>query len=79
MNFLEAGVLNIPFHLDSETSAIRQLLRRYQSVPMSLADACMVRMSELYTDHSVLTIDHDFTIYRKNRDRPIPTIIPSNI
>lgn len=40
---------------------------RYQSVPMSLADACLVRMSELYHDSEVLTLDSDFLIYRKHK------------
>jgi uncharacterized protein len=52
-------------------------MQRYDSVPMSLADACLVRMSEIYPDASVLTLDSDFRIYRKYRDQPIPTIMPS--
>ena len=78
MNLLEAQILHIPFYLNDEVAAIRQFLTRYQSVPMSLADACLVRMAELYSDCSVLTLDSDFTIYRKNRDRLISTITPSN-
>jgi hypothetical protein len=48
------------------------------SVPMSLADACLVRMAEMSSAYSVLTLDSDFAIYRKNRDRLIPTITPTN-
>jgi uncharacterized protein len=78
MNLLEMEVLHIPFCLRDEILAVRQLLTRYQSVPMSLADACLVRMAELYSDCLVLTLDSDFSIYRKNRDRPIATITPPN-
>ncbi len=51
-------------------------MRRYQSVPMSIADACLVRMSEIYTQSSVITLDSDFRIYRKNRNQEIPVIMP---
>lgn len=78
MNLLEMEILHIPFCLRDEISTIRQLLTRYQSVPMSLADACLVRMAELHSDYPVLTLDSDFSIYRKNRDRPIATITPPN-
>lgn len=77
MNLLETQVLYILFQLDNEVAAIRQFLMRYRSVPMSIADACLVRMAELYPNHSVLTLDGDFTIYRKNRNQLIPTIAPT--
>ena len=44
--------------------------------PMSLADACLVRMAELYDEAAVLTLDSDFTIYRKNGGQVIPLIAP---
>ena len=43
---------------------------------MSLADACLVRMSEIYNQTSILTLDNDFRIYRKNRNQEIPVIMP---
>ena len=76
MNLLETGIIHIPFCLSDEVVAIRQFLTRYQSVPMSIADACLVRMTELYSECVVLTLDSDFNIYRKNRDRLITTITP---
>ena len=51
-------------------------MARYTNVPMSLADACLVRMSELYPDSLVLTNDSDFAIYRRNRNQTIPTLMP---
>lgn len=78
MSLLETEILHILFRLDDEVANIRQFLDRYQSVPMSLADACLVRMTEMYSEYSVLTLDSDFAIYRKNRDRLIPTITPTN-
>lgn len=63
ISLLETGKIQIPFHLDEETAAVRELLVRYQSVPMSLADACLVRMAELSAESAVFTLDSDFRIY----------------
>jgi hypothetical protein len=51
-------------------------MRRYANVGASLADACLVRMSELYSDCQVLTLDRDFLIYRRDGRRVIPLIAP---
>ena len=44
---------------------------------MSLADACVVRMAEIHENHSVLTLDSDFTVYRKHTSAPIPLLYPA--
>src|ERR1700704_6431219 len=46
--FLDRGVIQIPFQFATERHAVMRLMRKYRNVPMSLADACLVRMSELY-------------------------------
>lgn len=66
----------IQFDLDAELVTVMTLLSRYQSVPVSLADAELVRMSELYPSSLIFTLDSDFLVYRKNRDRPIPLLMP---
>ena len=66
----------VQFDLDAELETVLALLNRYQSVPVSLADAELVRMSELYPNSLIFTLDSDFRIYRKNRDRQIPLLIP---
>ena len=76
LQLVEQGYLEIPFYLSPEVESIRILMRRYDSVPMSLADACLVKMAEIYTDASVLTLDSDFRIYRKHRNQIIPLIMP---
>ncbi|MEA5551727.1 PIN domain-containing protein [Anabaena cylindrica UHCC 0172] len=75
MSLLDAGIISIAFHLKQEIPIIRGLMKRYENVPMSLADACLVRMSELILGSSVLTIDSDFRIYRKNQNEIIDLII----
>ena len=72
----ERGFLTTSFALNSEWSSVLRLMRRYSSVPMSLADACLVRMSELAPTSKVLTLDSDFRIYRRNGRQVIPTIMP---
>lgn len=75
---LERDAVNLSFNLAEEFQSILTLMTRYHTVPMSLADACLVRMAELYPHSQVLTLDSDFQIYRMNRDRMIPTIVPGN-
>jgi predicted nucleic acid-binding protein len=64
------------FRLNDEAEAILNLIQRYQNVPMSLADACLVRMSEIHERSTVFTLDSDFTIYRKSQRRVIPVLTP---
>jgi len=71
--------IKIPFRLDQELESVRQLMEKYCSVPMSLADACLVRMSEIYSNSVVFTLDSDFRIYRKNKKQVINLIIPDDV
>lgn len=76
IEMVRRGHLAMLFRLEEEISTIDALTRRYANVPMSLADACLVRMSELYPDLPVLTLDRDFRIYRRNGRQVIPLICP---
>lgn len=76
MQLIERGVVATPFALADELPAVARLLKRYSSVPMSLADACLVRMAERFTHSAVLTLDGDFRVYRKNSRQVIPTLMP---
>jgi len=76
MQLVQRGVVAISFHLADERPAVSRLLKRYASVPMSLADACLVRMAEQLSESPVLTLDSDFRIYRKSGRAVIPTIMP---
>jgi len=79
LEMLGEGVLTIPFRLNEERAPILALIRRYGNVPMSLADACLVRMSETIRDSVVFTLDSDFRIYRRNRRQKIPLLIPPDV
>jgi predicted nucleic acid-binding protein len=74
---LENGALLIAFAVDEHVLALRKLYRKYSDTPMSLADACIVRMAELYDRHSVMTLDSDFSVYRKKGNVPLSLISPS--
>lgn len=78
LELLKRGVLNLAFRIDDSVKQITWLLQKYSNVPMSLADACLVRMSELNADSPVLTLDTDFRIYRKDKKQVIPIISPSD-
>lgn len=79
LELLKRGVLSLPFRLDDAVKQITWLLRKYSDIPMSLADACMVRLSEIYPDSHLLTMDADFRIYRKNKRQVIPVLSPSDL
>lgn len=76
LELVERGVVGIKFDLETELSSVRRLLARYRDVPMSLADGCLVRMSELLARSALLTVDSDFRIYRKSGRQVIPLIAP---
>ena len=59
-----------------ERQALWKLIRKYEDLPMSLADACLVRLAELHPAARVFTLDSHFRVYRKNGRQQIPVIIP---
>ncbi len=79
MGLVTGGNLLLPFNLSHESARVRQLMKQYNNVPMSLADACLVRMNELIPGSSVLSLDSDFRIYRKNKNEIIDLIIPDQL
>ena len=79
LELLQRQVLNMPFRLVEHANRIAWLLGKYSNIPMSLADACLVRMTELYSESHILTLDTDFKIYRKNKRQAIPTLSPSGL
>jgi uncharacterized protein len=72
---VERGIVRVGLAIEDELSAIRTLMERYADVPMSLADACLVRLAEL-TNLPICTLDTDFAIYRAHGRRPLTLISP---
>ena len=71
---LENGALTIAFRIEEHVHALLKLHQKYRDRPMSLADACIVRMAEIYERHAVLTLDSDFSVYRKHGRVPLALI-----
>lgn len=76
LSYLREDLVKLTFELDDHLHAVSHLLIKYHDVPMSLADACLVRMSELHTNSRVFTLDADFKLYRRNTRQTIPLIFP---
>jgi predicted nucleic acid-binding protein len=74
---LQNGAISLAFHVDEHVNALRRLLQKYRDPPMSLADACIVRMAELHDRHAVLTLDSDFLVYRKHGRTPLTLLYPT--
>ena len=77
LELMQNGALNVAFQLNEHLGAVRRLLQKYKDTPMSLADACIVRMSEIHDRHPVLTLDSDFIVYRKNGRASLTLIHPA--
>jgi predicted nucleic acid-binding protein len=73
----QEGLLRIAFDLPNNLEEIVSLAERYRDRTPDLADLCLIRMSELYENLPVFTVDeNDFRVYRRNRRDVIPIICP---
>ena len=73
---IEREVVQMAMSLANKVSVVRALFDRYENVPASLADACLVRMSELYGPCQVITLDSDFRIHHRHGRKVIPVLTP---
>ena len=73
---VQGGILQIGFDVETEVASLEILMERYSDVPMSLADASLVRLSELHRDSRVFTLDRDFRRYRRHGRQVIPLLAP---
>ena len=73
---LRTGGLRISYSLKHDLDAVAILMRKYSDVPMSLADACLVRMTETLPEPVLLTTDSDFRVYRRHSRQMVPCVMP---
>lgn len=73
---LRRRALVAAFDLSGELGPVLNLVERYADMPMGLADACLVRMTEKLADAHLLTTDSDFRIYRRHGRKSIPCVLP---
>jgi hypothetical protein len=73
---LKRGAIRVAFDCTSHLEHLSDLATRYADRRPDLADLCLIRMSELYPRHTVITIDDDFRVYRRNKREAIPLLSP---
>jgi uncharacterized protein len=76
LHYLESGIIRLDFSMEANRADVLNLLRKYADQPMSLADACLVRMAELNANCQVFTTDKDFQVYRRKGRGVIPLLAP---
>jgi uncharacterized protein len=77
LGMLRDGVVRVAFDLESNLDHLRDLALRYADRKPDLADLCLIRMSELFPRHVVITVDEDdFRVYRRNKREAIPLLCP---
>ena len=79
LELLSKDILRVDFRARPEISAVRGLMHKFARVPMSFAEACLVRMTELDAESVILTLDRDFRVYRRSRRQVIPTIMAAGL
>lgn len=75
--WLREGTVKIAFSMDPHSDEVFERMHSYRNLPMSLADACLVSMSDRITDSHVFTLDGHFQIYRRQGRKIIRTIFPT--
>ena len=77
LEIIRDGVLELGFSASNELDHLRQHAASYADRRPDFADLCLIRMSELYPHHTVITIDEsDFRVYRRNKREAIPLLCP---
>ena len=76
LELLSRKLIVLDFNLSSEHQSVQKLMVKYSNIPMSLADACLVRMSELEKESQIITLDQDFNVYRRLGRQIIPVVMP---
>lgn len=73
---LRRRALVVAFDVGEHLEAVMKLMEKYRDVPASLADAVLVRMTEVLPEPVLLTTDGDFRLYRRHGRQAIPCVAP---
>jgi predicted nucleic acid-binding protein len=76
LGMLRDHIVRVAFDCESEMEHLYALAARYADRKPDLADLCLIRMSELYPRHTVITVNDDFRVYRRNKREAIPLLTP---
>jgi predicted nucleic acid-binding protein len=63
------GLFEVGLSIDGHWASIEALSTKYADRPISLADACLIRLADVHGDPRILTFDTDFDVYRWGRNR----------
>jgi len=75
---VESNRLDLTFSFATHSLRVHRLMEKYDDVPMSFADACLVVLAETVERPVVFTIDSDFTLYRMSRNRRLKLVLPAS-
>ena len=73
---LRRDAITMTFTFAGQLDPVLNLIKKYAEVPMSFADACLIRMTEMISDCVLLTTDSDFGIYRRHGRHIVPCLMP---
>jgi predicted nucleic acid-binding protein len=73
---LRRSAVRVAFELAQNLEPVLKLMEKYADIPMSLADACLVRMTETLPDPIILTTGADFRVYRRHSRHVVPCVTP---
>lgn len=76
LGMLRENLIRVAFDCASHQEYLVDLAERYGDRRPDLADLCLIRMSELFPRHILLTVDADFRVYRRNKRQAIPLLTP---
>jgi len=76
LEMISEELIRLDFVCNDHLAHLAALAKRYKDRKPDLADLCLIRMSELHPKHSVITVDEDFRVYRRNKREVIPLISP---
>jgi len=76
LEMIADGLVALSFDCNDHLPQLTALAARYKDRKPDLADLCLIRMSEVYPKHNVITVDADFRVYRRNKREIIPLISP---
>ena len=76
LQFIERGVVQLPFVLQDQIGSVSSLFKRYENVPASLGDATLIRLAEIIDSPLLLATDSEFHVYRRHGRQMIPLVTP---
>lgn len=76
LELVQDGMVRLAFDITQHQTTMHDLAARYADRRPDLADLCLIRMSELYPRHTLITVDNDFRVYRRNKREAIPLLCP---